>query len=177
MSITLATAEKIALKIQGVLEPFCVKIAIAGSIRRRRPQVNDIDLVLIPKPGLDKDLRDRCKQNALRVQTDAPQTLVVFLNYPPCGFEGLQLDVWIARPAEFDLLETRPSNFGALLITRTGSKEHNIKLVEHAKKLGLRWHPYQGVLDSNGRCLASNTEEEIFHSLQLPYIPPERREA
>ena len=75
-----------------------------------------------------------------------------------------------------DLLNTAPDNFGTLLLCRTGSKEHNIFLVEHAKRLNLRWNPYRGVIDGAGNVLASETEEDIFKALDLPWIQPEDRE-
>lgn len=51
--IPLATADKLAAKIVAGLEPLCLKIEVAGSIRRRRATVNDVDIVCIPKadPG------------------------------------------------------------------------------------------------------------------------------
>lgn len=53
---------------------------------------------------------------------------------------------------------------------------HNIYLVEHAERQGLRWNPYWGVFDGSGRCLASADEEAIFKALGLNFIPLEKRE-
>jgi DNA polymerase (family X) len=186
MSLPLATAEKIAAKIVYELSPFCDQIEVAGSIRRRRPNVNDIDLVVLPKPPHAQALRERCKKNAIRVQTDGEMTLVVYLPYrPACPArpyprpleQELQLDVWIATPAGQDMFAPTPTNFGSLLLCRTGSAQHNIMLVGRAKSLGLRWNPYHGVFDGHGRCLAVATEQEIFTALQMDFIPPEDREA
>jgi DNA polymerase (family X) len=176
MSLPLATAEKIAAKIVYEIAPFCDQVEIAGSIRRRRPFVNDIDLVVLPKPDFANALRERCKKRAMKVQTDGEMTLIVTLEYPPAGRDGLQLDIWIAKPTVKDLLTTTPTNFGTLFLMRTGSREHNIKLIERAKTLGLRWNPYWGVFDGHSHNLASATEQEIFTALQLDFIPPESRE-
>jgi DNA polymerase (family X) len=176
MSLPLAKADAIAGKISDALRPFCDRLEIAGSIRRRRPTVNDIDLVLLPKPGQLEALRARCEKNALRIQANGLQNLILFLPYPPAGREGLQLDVWIARPRDADLISTTPSNWGSLLLCRTGSKEHNIFLLDRARDLGLRWNTYEGVYDRTGFCLACETEESIFAALKLDFIRPEKRE-
>src|ERR1017187_2735332 len=68
----LAAAEKLAEKVVAELEPFCMRIAVAGSIRRQRAEVNDIDLVLIPKPELDsmRSIVARCEKSCSLIQGD-----------------------------------------------------------------------------------------------------------
>jgi DNA polymerase (family 10) len=168
---SLELADRFAAKIRAELAPFCERLEIAGSIRRRRPFVNDIDFVALPKPGRAPALEERVMRNAKRIVSGGNQGIIVVLQ------NDLQIDLWIAQPERRDLLETVPSNFGSLFMCRTGSKEHNIWLIEHAKKLGLTWNPYHGVFCPQTRlCIASETEEEIFSALQLDFIPPEKRE-
>jgi len=176
MSFPLATAAKIAAKIAEQITPFCDAVEIAGSIRRRRPTVNDIDLVVLPKPAQVEALRARCEKHAIRIQSAGEQNLIIYLDYPPGGRQELQIDIWIAKPAWSDLLTTVATNFGSLLLCRTGSKEHNIKMLDRAKSLGLRWNTYQGVYDATGRCLARATEQDIFKALKMDFVPPEKRE-
>lgn len=158
-------AEKIAAELQ----PFCERLEIAGSIRRQRPFVGDIDLVALPRANKFHALRERMLRQSVPV-TDGEQTIVVRLA------NGVQVDLWIAQPEQRDLLETKPTNFGSLLLCRTGSREHNIFMIETAKKLGLRWNPYYGVFDGRGHCLASVEEADLFRALKLDFIPPELRE-
>jgi DNA polymerase/3'-5' exonuclease PolX len=168
--MNLSQAQKLAQRIAEELQPFCTRIEIAGSIRRRRPEVNDIDLVCLPSNPLA--LRERILRNAALVQDGQMNMIARLAN-------GFQLDVFMARPESKELFETRPGNFGSLLLCRTGSRGHNVFLVEHAKSLGLVWNPYYGVYDSRSGqaiCLASETEEEIFKALQLSFVEPERRE-
>lgn len=170
LSSAIILAEGIATE----LSPYCERVAIAGSIRRRRPFVNDIDLVVLPKPHQTAALKDRCKRHA-RPVIDGPWNCIYALK------SGFQLDIFIAEAQRKDLFQTLPTNFGTLLLCRTGSKEHNIYLVERAKSLGLRWNPHHGVFAStpgaqHTRLLPSETEEEIFTALQLDFIPPEKRE-
>lgn len=176
VSLPLATAEKIAAKIVAELAHFCELIEVAGSIRRRRPNVNDIDLVVLVKESQEAALRERCKRNAMRVQTDGDQSMIVHLKHPASGPDGLQLDIWFATPEKKDLLTVTPTNFGTLLLLRTGSRKHNIRLLGRAEQLGLRWNTYHGVFDRQGKCLARATEESIFEALKLPFVKPEDRE-
>ena len=160
-----------AEKIAGQLAPMCERIEIAGSIRRGREWCNDIDLVILPKPGQRAAIKARCAANS-RVVTDGEQNYILELR----DATRTQLDIFFARPPFKDLLQTIPGNFGSLLVCRTGSREHNIYLVEHAKRLGLVWKPYAGVFDGDGCCLASEEEVEIFAALELEFIEPARRE-
>lgn len=170
MTLPLDQADKLAQRIAEQLLPFCEPglCAVAGSIRRRRPFVNDIDLVVLPKTGQLLALKARCKL-ATEVIKDGEQNMIVRLK------NGVQLDVFIAHGEHRDLLETKPTNFGALLLNRTGSTQHNVWLIEHAKSLGLTWNPYHGVFDGD-RLLAGATEADIFRALRLDFIEPERRE-
>lgn len=167
--MNLDEARKLAERVAGSLAEYCDQIEIAGSIRRGRPEVNDIDLVVLIKPGQEYPFRRRCIQRCTIV-TDGPQNVI--LRLPASGF---QLDLFIARPEAKDLLATTPTNFGSLLLCRTGSRAHNIWLIEHAKKIGLCWNPYHGVYTGR-HCIASATEADIFRALQLDFIPPEARE-
>lgn len=168
LRLSLARADRLAAHIAGELLPLCEEVVIAGSIRRRRPEVGDIDLVILTRHPIA--LRERVLKSRPKVLADGQHNLEVLLG------NGVRLDVWMAAPAEQDLFGAeKPTNFGSLLLCRTGSTAHNIHLVGQAAKLGLRWNPYWGVFQGE-ECLASATEEEVFAALQLPFLPPERRE-
>lgn len=169
----LERATVIAHKIVAALQPLCERIEIAGSVRRARPEVNDIDLVLLPRPGQTAAIKARCRERCAQV-SDGDQNSIFRLQLP--DLTQLQIDLFFARPASADLFDTTPGNFGSILLCRTGSKEHNIWIVEHAKRLALEWSPYRGVVDAAGRVIASETEAEIFRALDLNFIPPEGRE-
>lgn len=178
----LEPARHFAELIKGILAPFCEKIETAGSIRRQRENVNDIDFVLLPKYGQTMALRERCKQRC-RVVKDGPQNYIVAMPISAAqretlGMEGweVQIDIFIAHPGKRDLLQSVPSNFGSLLLCRTGSTAHNIWLVERAKANCMLWKPYEGVFDPEGYCVAAETEGEIFKMIGVDWIEPERRE-
>ena len=164
----LSQAEKLAAKIVAELKPFCERIEIAGSIRRRRPAVNDIDIVVLPLADQVNALRERVLRNTEPI-SDGKEIILTRLQ------NGMQLDLWIAQRPKKDLFSDTPTNFGVLWLTRTGSKEHNVWLCCHAQKLGRHLNPHHGVYE-NGKLFASATEEEVFAALQLEFVPPERRE-
>jgi DNA polymerase (family 10) len=168
MSLSLSQAEKLAKKILAELSPFCERIEIAGSIRRRRPAVNDIDIVALPAFDQVNALRERVLRNTSPI-SDGKEIILTRLS------NGVQLDLWIADRPHRDLFSKRPTNFGVLLLSRTGSKEHNIWLCQRAESLGRRLNPHHGVFEQR-RCLASASEEDVFAALNLDFIPPERRE-
>lgn len=164
-----AKAAAWARTIVSELRQFCTRIEIAGSIRRVRSHVHDIDLVVEPKPGELEDLWQRCLRSSEPIKCgDQARTFVLD--------NGLHVDLWIARPMHSDLLDTTPGNWGSLFLCKTGSTGHNINLVNRAKDLGLRWQPHEGVFNHRGELLASETEEQIFDTLQLDFVNPEERE-
>lgn len=167
-ALPLNQAVKLAEKIKAELTPFCERIAIAGSIRRRRPWVNDIDLVALPLEDQVNALRARVHEKTTPIK-DGPVEIVVRLT------NGFQVDLWLANRPKKDLFSETPTNYGSILLCRTGSVAHNIWLVSLAEKMGRRWNPHHGVFQ-NGRLLASATEEEIFRVLELEFVRPEERE-
>lgn len=160
-------AKTVAGHIVDVLQPMCKLIAVAGSIRRQRPEVNDIDLVILTD---DREaVKRRCQQRCAIV-SDGLQNAIFRLS------SGLQLDLFFTRGPVEDLLAPWPSNWGTVLLQRTGSKEHNIYLCQRAISFGLKWDPQEGVKDPEGYVIAAETEKEVYDALALPVILPFQRE-
>lgn len=198
----LHAAISIAEKIVRELAPACERIEIAGSIRRARAEVNDIDLVILPKPGKLDAIKNRCKERC-RVITDGRKNFICALKVGSSRCDDrtaqravptiaeFQLDIFFAHGAEPDLIENKPGNFGSLLLCRTGSKEHNIKIASLAKSRDMAWKTYEGLYAggewrriesgadeeyAGGKIIASETEEEIFQALGIEFVPPALRE-
>jgi DNA polymerase (family 10) len=161
MLFELEYASLVAERLAVGLEPCCERIAIAGSIRRRRPQVKDIDLVLIPCSinGLGIILH-RHGEILTKKTFDASTKIIKY------RFEGLPVDIYIADK------ETWPM----LLLVRTGSASHNQRLAMLAKSKGLQFKANgEGILDGAGQRISGDTEQSIFAALGLEYVPPEER--
>ena len=159
-----ALAERVAAELTG----FCDRMEVAGSIRRRRETCGDIDLVCVPKVGGRAAMIERCQRAARLVKHGEQYAVFQLAN-------GFQLDIWFAHGGGGDMFVPEPSNFGILLLARTGSAMHNVWLAQLAQTAGLHFNPHRGLL-RRGALIASAEEAEIFKALGLRFIPPEARE-
>jgi DNA polymerase (family 10) len=137
------------------------KIEAAGSLRRGKETIGDLDL-LVTGPGASVAL-ERFVNHPKAHQVLGKGANKASIQY---GLEGLQVD----------LRALAHESYGAALQYFTGSKEHNIVLRSRALKLGLTLNEY-GLfrLEGNER-VAGESEEEVYGALGLPWIPPELRE-
>lgn len=174
----LAQARKQALEIIEELQPGCHKIAVAGSVRRKRPQVHDIDLIAWPiyeqvQIGA-QDMFGQVNLVNLMVKlselilppnkTIDPDTRILHLAYP--------------IPVELYLTEPYGENFGALLQMRTGPAAFNVQMAIRAKKLHLSYKAGYGLFNGKVRVDEGDhfCEDGIFQRLGLKTIPPEQRD-
>lgn len=168
-AIPLAQAQAWAERIAGELAPMAHRIEIAGSIRRRRPLVNDIDFVILPKTATGQDIRRRILARAPRVVSNGRQCMVVVLQ------NGLQIDVWFAAWPDKDWFQPHPGNWGTLLLCRTGSHKFNMWFAYEAIRRNLHWNPHWGLYRAN-HCMAAAEEADLFRQIEVPFINPEDRE-
>lgn len=140
--------------------PAVLRADAAGSLRRRKPTVGDIDLLAASHdPQAVTDFFVQLPQIA-RVQTHGDTKASVILH------NGLQVDLYVLPP----------EHYGSLLQHFTGSKQHNIQFRELALSQGLSFSEY-GFKRPDGTLIKCATEEEVYGTLGLPWIPPELREA
>jgi DNA polymerase (family 10) len=146
--------------------PGVERVTPAGSLRRGRDTVGDLDILVTGPFVADVAQRDIVIERILAF----PGILDVLargdnkVSFRMRG--GMQVDVRLLPP----------DSFGAALQYFTGSKQHNVALRQRALKLGLTLNEYGlARLDTNER-VAGHTEEEIYAKLGLPYIEPELRE-
>jgi len=149
------------------------RLEVAGSYRRRRETVGDVDLLAIasdPGPVMERF-------------TAYPQVRSVEKSGDTRG------TVILASDLQVDLRILPPDSYGSALVYFTGSKEHNVELRKRALQRGLSVSEYgvfelaeegEGAESTTGRELgervAGRTEEEVYASLDLPWIVPELRE-
>ncbi|MHC4592239.1 MAG: DNA polymerase/3'-5' exonuclease PolX [Planctomycetota bacterium] len=142
----------------------------AGSLRRMRETIGDIDILASVPSTRGKGKKGSAAQGRAVVEafTSLPNVSEVLAAGDTKGSvrteEGLQADLRVVAP----------ESFGAALQYFTGSKAHNIKLRGLASDRGLKINEY-GVFKGKKR-IAGRTEEEVYPSLDLPWIPPELRE-
>lgn len=140
--------------------PSVQRVAIAGSLRRGRETVGDVDIVASsadPASVMDEFVRTPGVEQVL-ARGDTKASIVLKM--------GLQVDLRVVRDDQF----------AAALHHFTGSKEHNVALRELAQAKGLKISEYGIVRVDEGEPLAVATEADVFAAVGLPCIPPELRE-
>src|SRR5712691_5618123 len=139
----------------------------AGSLRRGKETIGDLDLLLTLAPGHTSQKQiDALAAHILKFP-GIDQTLAHGENKVSFTLENaLQVDV--------RLLEKE--NFGAALLYFTGSKEHNVALRGRANDMGLTLNEYALATLKVEKRVAGRSEEEIYSKLKLDFIPPELRE-
>jgi DNA polymerase (family 10) len=139
----------------------------AGSLRRGKETVGDLDLLLTLGAGHTSQKHVDALAKHILEFTGIDQTLAHGENKVSFTLQnGLQVDV--------RLLEKE--SFGAALLYFTGSKEHNVSLRGRANDMGLTLNEYALATLKGEKPVARRTEEEIYAKLKLDYIPPELRE-
>jgi len=138
------------------LKPHCEKIIAAGSIRRQKDEIRDIDIVLIPtNPGQLSQEIDRLGPPI----ADGEKLRRVEYN-------GTQVDIYYANQ----------KTWATLLLIRTGSRENNIGLCSQAQSLGMKLKANgDGIIDAGGHLIPIESEEQIYQILGLPYHEPWER--
>ena len=136
------------------------KLEIAGSLRRWKETIGDIDIISTSKDPA----------GVMKVFTHMPGVKQVIAKGPTKSSvlleDGVQVDI---RVVEED-------SFGSALAYFTGSKAHNIRLREIASKAGLKINEYGIFREKDSRKLGGRAEEDIYNVLGLQFVPPELRE-
>ncbi|RLE14275.1 DNA polymerase/3'-5' exonuclease PolX [Candidatus Aerophobetes bacterium] len=135
------------------------KISPAGSLRRGKETVGDID-ILATSSNPDSLMDAFSNLSFVEEVLVKGETKTSILTD-----QGFQMDLRVVSS----------ESFGAALQYFTGSKSHNIKLRERAIRKGLKINEY-GVFNQEGRKIAGEKEEEVYSILNLHFIPPELRE-
>ena len=161
--LALKEAEKLANQIKSAVSAHCDQIEIAGSIRRQKPFVHDIDLVAVAKSDTEwKKISEELKRMKAKQNCSGSSIIKAYL---PLQNGLFQVDFYRAKP----------STFGIHLLIRTGSAEHNMWLAGYAISKGMRLKYSQGLI-KDGTAIAGKTEKEVFNALSLAYPLPSERE-
>ncbi len=141
--------------------PQAIKGDIAGSLRRFRPTIGDIDLLI--------------------ASIDAAPIMEAFVNHSSVArvlaHGPTKSSIEVVQGPQVDLRVLPPERYGTGLSYFTGSQQHNVRLRERAQDLGwsLNEHSFTRTDDSGEEILCA-TEEEVYAVLGLPWISPELRE-
>jgi DNA polymerase (family 10) len=140
--------------------PGVEKTAVAGSLRRYKETIGDIDLLVAAEAS--------------------EQIMDTFVNLPQVesvsGHGATKSSVIMLNGMQVDLRVLPPQRWGTLLSYFTGSKNHNVRLRELALKRGLSLNEHAFTPEDGGPEILCDTEEAVYGTLDLPYILPTLRE-
>lgn len=150
-------AHKKGLQILKQISPFIARGHLAGSIRRKKPFVRDIDIVIELKPQNSDKLKESLS-NLGELKLKGNKLIRVITK------DNIQVDVYIGTK----------ENYEPLLLIRTGSKEHNVKLTTRAQSMDMKLTA-NGLIDKKTEKIIAISEKDIFKMLKMNYVEPEKR--
>jgi len=158
-----ATADGLAQSLRQHMAKSSVvkKLELAGSYRRGRETVGDLDLLV--------------------VATDRQAAMDHFESYPDrsqtiARGEEKKISIRVGKAFQVDMRLVDDEQFGAALQYFTGSKEHNVRLRRMAQAKGLKINEYGVFRESDNQRVGGASEEEVYAAVGLPWIDPELRE-
>ena len=161
--LDLKEAERLVVQVKAAVETQCDRIEVAGSIRRQKTKVHDIDFVVVTKNDAEwQKINEKLKHLKAKPNCSGNSVIKAFL---PCQNGLFQVDFYRAKP----------QTFGIHLLVRTGSAEHNVWLAGYAISKGMRIKYSEGLIKDNST-IAGETEKGVFEALGLPYPLPSERE-
>lgn len=184
LAMPLAEARCLAEGLREEMLPWCDRVEIAGSIRRRNPSPRDIELVAIPRWEEVPDPQDLFGEGRLRVnrlwEWANGTSRVRWLKpgtqerepWPPKE-DGRYWRGELSNGAMLDLFLTVPERWGIIYLIRTGPAEFSQAVVTHALRVGRPCR--DGALTHDGLPIVTIDEADAFAALGLLYVPPEER--
>lgn len=160
-----ADALKIAESVKTQLAPHCSRIEIAGSIRRMKPEVKDIEIVAIPLPYENSGMFVSGIAEVVNQWEKVKGELG-----PECKYtqrilpEGIKLDLFFATP----------ENWGWIYALRTGSSDYNFRYLEAMRNKGMRAVGGE-ILSYFSKPVIVDSEEKLFEVLGMEFVKPENR--
>ena len=178
-------AREVALEMSALLAPTCVRLVIAGSVRRGKATVGDVELMVVPKWENRRDSRslfgDVERVNLLdELLGNSDRILAPRKNKLGRETIGNQIKLYRHSKTQIpvDVFVTQSASWWNYLVCRTGPSESNIRICQAARQRGWKWEPYSpGFVreDYSERSAEMDSEEAVFRFVGLEYLPPDKR--
>lgn len=180
----LSVAKTVAREIVLAIQPSCHRLLIAGSFRRRKPTVGDLEILYIP--FLERRWTDFFDPAFVDTVADKLEALcdseVIYKRPNAKGQsswgEQNKLAVHTKTGMPIDFFRASVSNWFNYLVCRTGPAEINMRIAATAKAKGWKWNPYGsgftrgGPLSGTPEVHHCHSEKEVFNFVGLPYCQP-----
>lgn len=173
-----------AVKIVGLFDHHYERMEIAGSIRRQRPTVGDIEIVYVPKINQDTSAGALFAEpvNATDQRIEQLEQIGILERRPNKRGQysfGERIKLMRHKPTGIpvDLFSTTPAAWFNYLVCRTGGADSNMRIAGTARQRGFMWRPYSaGFYDpKTDQVIPMNSEREVFDFVGLPYEEPHQR--
>lgn len=176
-----AEALRVAQQLVEILSPFCERIEIAGSLRRQKPTVGDIEILYIGKRAtrqvdlLSTEEYDDCAEHIDRLLKAGLLAKRPNKNGVFAWGEKNKLGIHVATGIPVDFFSTDAACWFNALVVRTGGRENNLLITTTAQKKGFRFEAYgSGFLTRDGYH-QTTSERDLYEFLGLPYLEPKDR--
>jgi DNA polymerase/3'-5' exonuclease PolX len=158
------------------------RLVVAGSLRRRKLEVGDVEILYVPKlvsqtvdfftscsvSAVDLMLADLLGKNIIAKRTNKNGSVM--------WGEKNKLAVHVASGIPVDFFAATEANWFNYLVCRTGGAENNCQIASAAQAKGWKWNPYgAGFMDDRGLIVQVKSERDVFELVELPYREPWER--
>lgn len=169
----LERAKAIAERLKELLGSSCDQIEIAGSIRRQKPEVGDIELLCIPRYISGVDMLDAKIQTLIQLD-------VLCYRLNKLGRRAYGSKNKLLRHCEsgigVDVFSTTEACWPVALVLRTGGKRTNKEIASRALERGMSFHAYgRGFTQADGSELICQSEAAVFKAVGLAHLEPRER--
>ncbi len=156
-------AKSIADELVEVLKPYCLKIEIAGSVRRKKEQVKDIEICIVP-------------ENPNKAFNELGKFLLMHNKNFKYNKNGSRYKQFRYRDCQVDLFIAKPDNWGIIFLMRTGSAAFSTHVLATWKKVSGGGESRQGYLyTKNNEIVYTYEETDVFKLCKMDFIEPELR--
>lgn len=177
-------AYKVAAIIAQELRPVCARVQIAGSLRRHKPDVGDVEILYVPITRTEPDPEDLFANRTVNLADARIEELIRAgvlekrknANGSEVFGEKNKLARHVGSGIPVDLFSATEENWFNYLVCRTGPSQSNIRICEAAIHKGWKWNPYgEGFSNAEGESRRMESEEAVFAFVGLRYHEPAGR--
>jgi len=178
-------AKAVARELCSALKVCTDRLIVAGSLRRRRSTVGDVEILFVPTMGTAAQPGQLFAEPNVNLAEIRISRLLAerVLKYRPTATGANvygpknKLLVHVASGIPVDLFTATERNWFNYLVCRTGGKDNNMRLAARAQEMGYKWHPYGAGLsrNSDGTVIPIASEQHLFEFLRIPYLEPWER--
>jgi len=179
-----ADAVRVARELVDAIQPHCERLVVAGSLRRRKKTVGDVEILYISSVEVRPARGDLFRTEHVNVAEEAIQRLehsgVIARRLNKRGNQTYgcknKLMTHVSSGIPVDLFAATDDVWWNYLVCRTGGAQNNINIAQAAKAIGWTWNPYGVGFSRPGDVRQVNSERDVYEFVGLEYLEPWERQ-